>query len=291
MTLNTVLLDDLLNGETLDDPTAKTAVDPDLTPVVLLHGFTQNVQCWGGFDAALKRCLPGRLVVAVDAPGHGQSGHDDADLVRTADLLVDALEARGVTRAVWLGYSMGGRTGLHLAVFRPSRVAGLVLIGASPGLADSHERQTRRMADDRLADQLLADGLDVFLDRWLASPLFAGLSPDATAKPARLTNRAAGLAASLRHCGTGVQENLWPRLAQVHCPTLLVHGSGDAKFARIAQRMAAELTRAGHSRSSPPERSASAATVASVPGTHAVHLEQAELVAGQVAEFLARHGL
>ncbi len=269
---------------TLNAVVVCTGSDPSSIPLVLLHGFTQNTRCWGGFDESLAGLSARRTIVAVDAPGHGRSAHDDVDLVETADLIVERLEDLGITKAVYVGYSMGGRTGLHLAVYRPNRVAGLVLIGASPGLADGGERRIRRLADERLAEQLESESLEDFLDRWLAKPLFAGLSTEAMARDARLSNRPEGLAASLRHCGTGAQENLWPRLVQVRCPVLLVHGSDDPKFERIAGRMAVELDR----------RSPGAqlrAEVASVDGTHAVHLQRPPEVASVVASFLDANGL
>ncbi len=283
-----------LNTTVVQQGSDRSSVRSTATPIVLLHGFTQNTECWGGFDRALAQRFPDRQVVAVDAPGHGSSEHDSVDLVATADLVVDSVEQIGIRSAVYVGYSMGGRTGLHVAVYRPNRVAGLVLIGASPGLADAGERRIRRMADERLAEQLLADGLEVFLDRWLAKPLFAGLPQEAMAKQARMANRPAGLAASLRHCGTGAQQNLWPRLLQVRCPVLLAHGSQDAKFARIAERMAAELAR----RVSYPAEGgqtagaqSSGVEVVAVAGTHAVHLEQPSTVASTVAEFASGHQL
>ncbi|GIS99573.1 MAG: hypothetical protein CM1200mP26_12860 [Acidimicrobiales bacterium] len=68
---------------------------------------------------------------------------------------------------------MGGRVALGLAIRHPGHVASLSLIGASPGLSDPVERAARRRSDDKLADDLLEDGLTAFVDRWMASPLFA----------------------------------------------------------------------------------------------------------------------
>ncbi len=221
--------------------------------LVLAHGFTQNGRCWGEFGQRLADVCE---VTFVDAPGHGRSANDDADLWRSAELLGDAGGS-----AIYVGYSMGGRTALHTALTRPDLVRGLVLIGATAGLDHEDERAARRDADAALADRLLADGLPACLERWLASPLFAGLGEEQAALEQRLTNRAEGLAESLRRCGTGTQDPLWDRLGELTMPVLIVIGDRDHKFSALGQRLLAGLT-------------ASEAQILSIPGTHAVHLER-----------------
>ena len=138
----------------------------------------------------------------------------------------------------------------------------------------------RPRADGELADRLQETGLAAFLDRWLALPLFAGLSEQQTARAERLTNRADGLAASLRRCGTGDQEPLWDRLGELTMPVLAVVGDDDEKFSAITRRMVDQLqrTRTG---------SAASAEMVSIPGTHAVHLEQPGPTAAAVLERIA----
>ncbi len=230
-------------------------------PLALLHGFTQNSDCWGRFGDRLAETNP---LLAVDAPGHGRSGHDDADLWRTADLVATTIEARWPgherDRPVVIGYSMGGRTALHLALAHPRTMSGLVLIGATAGIDDSVARAARRTDDHRLATRIESTPLPEFMDWWLSNPLFAGLTPVDAARAERLANRPAGLAASLRHCGTGSQEPLWDRMNELTMPVLLIAGRQDPKFTALADRMAASMT-------------AAEAQVVTVEGHHAVHLE------------------
>ena len=86
--------------------------------IVLVHGFTQNRKCWGSILPALGR---DHDVIAVDAPGHGQASDVRADLWQTSDLLA----TNG--RATFVGYSMGARMALHVALSasRPRRWARL----------------------------------------------------------------------------------------------------------------------------------------------------------------------
>lgn len=235
--------------------------------VVLVHGFTQTLASWKPVAAALRdRCE----VVAVDLPGHGGSGTLRLGLPETAA----ALAATGGP-AVYVGYSLGGRVCLRLAVDHPELVRGLVLLGATPGIPDPTERAARRAADEARAEELERDGVAAFLDRWLRQPLFATLPAEAAGRAERERNTAEGLAAALRLTGTGVQEPLWDRLERITAPTLLLAGARDEKFGRTAERMA--------------ERIGTNAEVAFVPdASHAAHLEQPGAFTEVLEEFLAR---
>jgi 2-succinyl-6-hydroxy-2,4-cyclohexadiene-1-carboxylate synthase len=202
------------------------------TRIVLLHGFTQNAQCWGPFAIDIGMRLHSD-VIAVDLPGHGMSFHDDADLWGAAELVAEV-----GADAHYVGYSMGGRVGLHLALRHPEIVRSLTLIGANPGIENAEERATRLAADHRLADELVHDGLPSFLDKWLSQPLFEGLTEETSYRSARLANRAEGLAANLRRCSVGAQDNLWDRLTDYDGPMLVMTGTQDHKFAAIADRIA-----------------------------------------------------
>lgn len=234
--------------------------------LVLVHGFTQNGRCWGPFAERFD----GFEVLRIDAPGHGRSAHADADLPDAGRLVGDAGGP-----ADYLGYSMGGRMCLHLALDRPDLVERLVLIGATAGLDTVEERSERIAADERLARRLDAEPLDTFLDDWLRLPLFAGIPDERNFRAERLTNDARSLAASLRNAGTGTQEPLWGRLGTLAMPVLLVAGERDTKFTALARRMANAI--------------GTNATVASVTEAgHAVHLERPDATADVVLDWLER---
>jgi 2-succinyl-6-hydroxy-2,4-cyclohexadiene-1-carboxylate synthase len=237
-------------------------------PLVLVHGFTQTGRCWGPFADDLAR---DHRLVLVDAPGHGGSASVDADLPTGATLLGDA-----AGRGTYVGYSMGGRLALHLALARPELVERLVLIGSTGGIDDDAERAARRAADEALADHLLDVGVPAFLDEWLAQPLFAGLTPATACRDERLANTVAGLASSLRRAGTGTQEPLWGRLGAIDVPVLVLAGVDDAKFSAVAGRLA---------RSIGPN-----ATVALVPRSgHTAQLENPADTASIIRRWLRAH--
>ena len=220
--------------------------------LVLVHGFTQTGESWQPIVDRLAE----HEVVAPDVPVA------DA-LWSTAELLAEQCGA-----GAWIGYSMGGRLALHVALVRPELVERLVLVGATGGIDDEDERAARRTADEELARSIESGGVEPFLARWLAQPLFAGLSE---AGPRQLER--AVLTASLRRLGTGTQEPLWDRLSALTMPVLVVAGQRDEKFTALGQRLVDTI--------------GDNATLALVPDAgHACHLEEPDGFVEVVRPFL-----
>ena len=234
--------------------------------VTFVHGFTQTRTSWLPVVARLT----GVRATLIDAPGHGGSVDSSRSLPETGDDIGDTIPI-----GVLVGYSMGARMALHTALSRPDRVTGLVLVSGTPGIEDEGERSARRKSDEALADRIETIGVPAFIDEWLANPMFAGLTAEMAMRPARLSNTAEGLAGSLRNCGTGTQENLWPRLRELTMPVLVVCGADDAKFAAIASRMNGDVA---------------GSELVSVPDAgHTVHLEKTGEFARVLQEWLVRH--
>ncbi|WP_421119460.1 alpha/beta fold hydrolase [Aquihabitans daechungensis] len=238
--------------------------------IVLVHGFTQTGTSW---RPIIERLPAGWTVTAPDLPGHGTAGDLRSDLAAGADQLAGLI---GEEPAVVVGYSLGGRTALRLALDHPDAVAGLVLVGATGGIDDPAERDARRRADDELATRIEAEGVEPFLERWLAQPLFAGLVPEADDLAARRANTAAGLAASLRSAGTGTMDPpWWDQLSSIEVPVLVVFGEQDAKFAALGRRLVEGI-------------GPNAETTAIAGVGHAAHLEAPDAFAALVAGWAAR---
>ncbi|MGZ4299341.1 MAG: alpha/beta fold hydrolase, partial [Solirubrobacteraceae bacterium] len=147
----------------------------------------------------------------------------------------------------------------------------LVLIGASPGLADRTAREQRCAADERLADEVEQMTIEAFADRWAQTSVLADQPPavQAAVHSDRLRNTPAGLAAALRGLGTGALPSLWGRLGELQIPVDLVVGERDTKFRALAEEMASVLPRASMH-------------VVSDAG-HAVHLEAPDAVTEAIA--------
>ena len=212
-------------------------------PVLLLHGFTGCTQNWA---EVMRRLSAHRSVIAIDLPGHGLTLAPD-DVTQFTLPVVSQQLARFITSVIGsptqvVGYSMGGRLALHLALEFPTLVQSLLLESASPGLMTEQERTSRIVSDEALALRIERNGTEAFVAEWERLPLWASqakLDEETRARlhAQRLQNNPRGLALSLRGMGTGAQPSLWHRLGELDMPTLVLAGELDTKFVGIAQRM------------------------------------------------------
>ncbi len=132
--------------------------------VVLLHGLTATRRYVVMGSTALQRS--GHRVISYDARGHGRSSPaPDASAYGYADLGADleaVLDRAGVQRGVLAGASMGAHTLLWLALHRPERVGGLVLITPAYD-PEGNDRPDRLAYWDGLAAGLQRGGVGGFL--------------------------------------------------------------------------------------------------------------------------------
>ncbi len=175
---------------------------------------------------------------------------------------------------VLLGYSMGGRIALHLAreiSWAPHD--SLILISASPGIADERERAARRASDEALAKKIedIASS-EKFYAEWKKHPLIATQHRLSSPWRERLLVRRVAAdwrvwAAHLRLLGTGTLPSLWESLREISAPDVtLVVGAEDTKFRAIAEKMQTKLPRS---------------RLVVVPASgHSPHLENAEFFHG-----------
>lgn len=249
-------------------------------PLVLLHGFTGSAANWEPHFADFGRHY---TVYAIDIIGHGESAapvdlshYRMEQAVEDLSALLDRLDLASLAL---LGYSMGGRVALHLALALPERIRALVLESASPGIADPAERAARVRADESLAVSIERDGLEAFIDRWQRLPLFASqqrlpLEVRQRHRTARLANSTTGLANSLRGMGAGAMTPVWDRLETFDSPVLLLAGARDPKYVEQGEAMAKLMPQA---------------TRLVLPDVgHTTHLEAPELFDRTVLDWLTR---
>ena len=266
-------------------------------PVLLLHGFSGSGLSWAGVAGPGERFraivpdLPGHggtgWAAAEPAPGTGRAGRpvangpkdagrSRASVERTADDLATILRRLGASRVHVVGYSLGARVALRLAIVHPEVIGRLVLEAPSAGIVDPAARESRVALDTERARLVVEEGIEAFAERWEAEPVLAGEAalPAAARESQRAIRRAntpLGLAASLLYAGQGAMEPLHDRLVEVRAPVLVIVGADDPVRAR-AEAVAAAIP---------------GARLATVAGAgHAPHLERPDRFHALVLDFL-----
>ncbi|MBC1766276.1 2-succinyl-6-hydroxy-2,4-cyclohexadiene-1-carboxylate synthase [Listeria welshimeri] len=265
----------LVNGQTYY---VTNTVNGEKPVLLMLHGFTGSNKT---FQESITHLEEHFSIVAPDLLGHGKTDSPDEiarySIERIVDDLVTILQELKIMQCFVLGYSMGGRVATAFASAHPEMVRGLILVSSSPGLAQKDLQESRVQADNRLADMLESEGIISFVDYWEKLALFASqeVLSDELKKRIRLERLAQnpnGLAMSLRGMGTGKQPSYWNHLADFTFPVLLMTGSLDKKFEKIAQEMQQLLPNSTH------------VTVQNA--GHAVYLEQPNIFLSQLTNWL-----
>ena len=107
--------------------------NPQGFPVILLHGFPDDVRAWDGVVAPLTKA--GHRVLVPYLRGYGPTRFRDAAAPRMAEQaaigqdLIDFADALKLPRFAVAGYDWGGRAACITAALHPDRVRAAVLIG------------------------------------------------------------------------------------------------------------------------------------------------------------------
>lgn len=242
--------------------------------LLALHGYTETDLSWQDVLGP----LPGGLRCDL-LPGHGwKPCPTGASLATLLPQIARSLPADGCDL---LGYSMGGRISLQLALEHPDRVRRLILVSCHAGIRDDRKRALRRLRDEHLAQMLEEDGIGPFVSWWQNNPALKPAQPVARAdlehvRSIRLNQDPIGLAGALRCLGAGAFDDLWPRLGSLTMPTLLLAGAADAAYCDQMREMSRLIPRAEFS------------TIDEA--GHAAHREQPAHLMALVRGFLARTG-
>lgn len=196
--------------------------------LVCLHAIAHGA---GDFAGVRERLCARWRVLALDWPGHGNSGDDPipASAARYAELLAAFLDTVGIEQAVVLGNSIGGAAAIRYAAAHPTRVRALVL--ANPGGLDRFDvltgPMTRGMARFFAAG---ANGARWYPRAFATYYRFVLSQPAAATQRARIVASAVEVAPVLAHAwrSFGAPEadlrGLAPRIT---CPVLFTWATGD----------------------------------------------------------------
>ena len=235
--------------------------------VVLGHGFLMDHEMFVHQVAALRDQY---RVITWDERGFGLTEFDGQPFTywdSAADCLA-LMTHLGVERAVVGGMSQGGYLSLRVALTAPERVRALILLDSGAMLDDAEQLAANQgMVDLWLAvgpvDDLAAAVATIIIDdadenpKWIAK--WQARSKELMAEPARCLL---------------TRDDVQPRLGEITCPALVVHGTDDTAIPmHVAEAMAAGLVGCGG--------------VVKVGGAHAANLTNPEPVNAAILDFLA----
>ncbi|WGD36508.1 alpha/beta hydrolase [Lysinibacter sp. HNR] len=204
-------------------------------PVILLiHGSGLSRASWRGLGY-VRGFREAFRVVTVDLRGHGLSDKPHFADSYSRDLflldLIAVLDEVGAGSAHFVGYSIGARLSLEMAVTHPERITSASMLGGTP--AGSAGQVARLFFPDYL-EALRIGGMSAFIEGWEER---AGGRVDSSTRGVFERNDPHALAAYFERVETerGIPEEV---LVHVAVPTLWMAGTEDNPRYAQSQRAA-----------------------------------------------------
>lgn len=198
--------------------------------IVALHGFTATPAMWQDVGIGGPTLL-----------GHGHNA--PATGGETFAMEVSRLTSQLPDTPVHLvGYSLGARLSLAIALASPGRIHKLSLIGVNPGIEDTAERDLRVARDAAWSKKLRTEGIIAFVDAWQALALWESQAklPEVRRdelRKERLSHDPEQLARAMDALGTGSMPQMWKALPSLDIPVQVIAGELDSKYAAIGTRI------------------------------------------------------
>jgi len=217
-------------------------------PVVCVHGYTGSADA---FNAPARHFADRVHIIAPDVRGHGESQWSPEGAYQYSDQAADLaalVDRLGLDRFVLIGTSMGGIIAMAYAAQHAERLRGLVINDIGPDAEAGSQRITQMVGSRPDTFASLDDALDY---RRLMSPIVAGRPIEDQRELALgvLRQRADGswewkmdpayIEQRVRR-GAPPRPALWPALAALACPALVVWGTDSDVLSRAQARRMVE---------------------------------------------------
>jgi len=220
--------------------------------LVFLHGFTGSSNDWSTIIPSIKKEF---AAATIDLVGHGKSDSPEDVNYYTTESLVkqvyDVINHISKNKIILVGYSMGGRAALSLAVKYPEMIEALILESSTAGIKDEILKDERVKKDEELVNYIENHSIEEFVDHWMNLELFNTQRRFSNKKreqirELKLRNSKTGLANTLKGFSTGKMIPLFDELKKVKARTLLISGELDTKFTEINLEMLKLFPNAEH---------------------------------------------
>jgi pimeloyl-ACP methyl ester carboxylesterase len=207
-------------------------------PVVLIHGYTGNLQNW---ILQVRALIQSYRTISLDLRGHGQSAKptrcEDYSLELFAGDVYGLLNALAVPECHLIGHSMGGMVAQEFVLRHSEVVRSLVLVDTAADLPQNFPWQDRA----RLMDLARTEGMEAVFDEMLRTQPMGSQVIQQSPQLIDIWRRQF-LMTSLEgylYCGQaiGSRRPLLDELSQIRVPTLIICGEADEPFLGPSQRM------------------------------------------------------
>jgi 3-oxoadipate enol-lactonase len=240
----------------------------DGPPVILGHGFLMDHEMFAPQVAALREKY---RVITWDERGFGLTEFDNQPFTYwdSAKDCIGLLDHLGIDRAVVGGMSQGGFLSMRAALHAPNRVRALILLDTS---TTTYTEETRA-ANQGMIDMWMAVGP---VDE-LAGPVATIIIDDAAENPKWIAKWQARDKSLIEHPGRCLmdRDDITPRLGEIKCPALVIHGTEDTALTMEDAELMARLLPGCDG-------------VVKVGGAHAANLTNPVPVNAAILEFLAK---
>lgn len=206
-------------------------------PIILAHGATGNITFWTGYGY-VDRLKDKYSVILFDARGHGKS--DKPHEVESYDYrlmvgdVIAVMDCVGVAKAHYWGYSMGGNTGLGMAIHCPERLFSIVLGGTSTEAPlDKSDEPGQTLKIFRRGVQ---EGVDRVIEHMRA--LAGSITPQYEERLRGLDLQA--MVAVLEYLNYQ-QPNLEKEVLEIELPCLFYAGEADEDVHKFGKEMASKM--------------------------------------------------
>lgn len=208
-------------GKTLAIQASSQESLPDNTPVLIFsNSLGTDYSMWQKQIETLKNTCH---IITYDTRGHGQSEViPDSSLQNLGEDVIDILDALKVEKAYFCGISMGGITGLWLAIHYPNRFDGIIVANSAAKIGTSDGWLQR-------AESVEANGLSDIVatthTRWFSNEFDYKQDPVATHTIATLANTDPQGYANA--CKALANADVREELDKILVPLLIIVGEKD----------------------------------------------------------------
>jgi pimeloyl-ACP methyl ester carboxylesterase len=205
--------------------------------MVFLHGFPMDHRVWEIFTSVFSKQF---TVICPDLPGFGQSEmiQDEHHMWLMAEAVNAILAHEEISKALFVGHSMGGYAALALAKQYPERVSGLVLFHSHAAEDEATARANRANAIvDAITD--IHGFIHRFIDGLFDAP-FKQKYPERVDRIQKIAESQRKEAVTAAIAGLRDRESQLQLLSELNCPVVFILGKNDSRmpFARILAQVA-----------------------------------------------------